>query len=177
MSGDLKKRWTLPDSVIRHIFSGETSGNSFGGFHSEVEKSLDNGGMQIDGQPNPEQMLRREEGKTYKLKVKIKLNGTFCTTGGISTFFPNPKFPNAKRWTKENIILWIEQGLTDPNDSVRSSRAEWESQPRGQRGTGVVGQALTKIRVNGISCHVLYQSGAVVSIYPADLDSASAANG
>jgi len=170
MSVNLKKRWTLPDSVITHIFTGEPSGNSFAGFHSEAEKSLDNGQLLLVGQPDPEQMRRREEGKTYKLRVRIRVDGAFCATGGVSTFFPNPKKPNGNRWTKENIIRWIEQGLTNPNDSVRSSRAEWESRPRGQRGAGVVGQALTKIRVNGISCHVLYQNGVVASIYPADLD-------
>lgn len=170
MSGNLKKRWTLPDSVVTHIFTGEPSGNTFAGFHSEADKSLDNGDMVIVGQPNPEQMRRRDEGKIYKLKVKIKFNGAFCATGAVSTFFPNPQKPHGQRWTKENIVRWIEQGLTDPNDSVRSSRAAWESQPRGQRGSGVVGQAVTKIRVNGISCNVLYQNGVVASIYPAGLD-------
>ena len=47
MSGSLKKRWTLPDSVIRHIFAGEPSGNSFADFHSEADKSVENGGMKI----------------------------------------------------------------------------------------------------------------------------------
>ncbi|MDA8052151.1 MAG: hypothetical protein M0002_19480 [Rhodospirillales bacterium] len=42
-----------------------------------------------------------------------------------------------------------------------------------QRGSGVVGQALSKIRVDGVSCHVLYQDGGVASIYPANLDPAS----
>ncbi|MDA8052150.1 MAG: hypothetical protein M0002_19475 [Rhodospirillales bacterium] len=93
MSETLKKRWTLPESVITHIFAGEASGNGFAGFHSEAEKSLDNGGMEIVGQPNPEQLARRQLGKTCKLKVKIKFGGKFCTTPGISTFFPEPEIP------------------------------------------------------------------------------------
>lgn len=170
MADGLKKRWTLPESVITHIFLGETSGNSFGGFHSEVEKSIDNGKMMVDGQPDPEQLRRREAGLTYKLKVKIKLGDSFCHTGGISTFFPNPKFAPSKIWTKANIIRWMEQALTDPSDSVRCSRAAWESDKRKIRGTEIVGQELAKIRVNKVSCHVLYSGGAIASIYPASLD-------
>jgi hypothetical protein len=62
----------------------------------------------------------------------------------------------------------IEQGLTDPGDSTRSSRQEWTTSPRGIRTTGLVGaQELLKIRVNGISCHVKYSNGEVESVYPA----------
>lgn len=175
MSDVLKKRWTLPAGVITHIFDGEPSGNSFAGFHSEAIKSRANGKVEIDGQPNPEQLQRWQDGKTYKLKVKIKLGngGGFCQTAGVSTFFPDPAKPKGKDWSKENIIRWIEQALTNPDDSARSSREEWTETPRSIRTTGLVGaQDLKSIRVNGVRCHVIYTAGKIASIYPANLDDA-----
>jgi hypothetical protein len=49
MPGELKKRYTLSGDVIRHIFEGDISGNSFGGLHSEAEKSIENGGIRLSG--------------------------------------------------------------------------------------------------------------------------------
>jgi hypothetical protein len=36
-TSNLKKRYTLSESVITHIFEGEVSGNTFAGLHSEAE--------------------------------------------------------------------------------------------------------------------------------------------
>jgi hypothetical protein len=100
--------------------------------------------------------------------IKLKKGGTW-TSAGLCTFFPSPHFGgNARTWDKPTLIRMIEQGLTDPNDSTRSSRQEWTTSPRGIRTTGLVGaQELLKIRVNGISCHVKYSNGEVESVYPA----------
>ena len=153
----LKKRYSLSPNVITHMFDGEVSGNSFSGFHSEARKNVTNGRMvlsQIDG-PN---QLKRNDNKPYNARVSISVGGT--TRGPeLKSMFP-------KNWSEANIIRWIEQALTDPNDTARPSRAAWTTEPRSLRRTGIVGQQLARIKINKVSCIVLYENGQIASIYP-----------
>lgn len=168
MAGKLKKRWSLPDAVITHIFDGEpeVGSNNFGGYHSEAVHQIDGDFAMIVGQPNAAMMIARGAGKPYQFMIKLKKGGIW-TSAGLCSFFPNPKFAGPA-WEKESLVRMIEQGLSDPRDSVRHSRAAWETEPRGIRTTGMIGaQQLVKIRVNGVSCHVQYTNGAVTSVYPA----------
>jgi|GEM_PF-3790794 len=166
----LKKRFSLPQSVIDHIFEGDKKGSEFSGFHSEAEHKVDDPVKpyaKFDGQLSAAMQLARDEGKPYQAMVKLAKGGDW-TTAKLCTLFPNPHKAKGKKWTKDYIILKIEQALTDPADSVRHSRAAWESQKRGIRTTGIQGaQDLVRIRVAGISCHVQYTDGVITSVYPA----------
>ena len=71
-----------------------------------------------------------------------------------------------KNWREADIIRWIEQALTDPKDQNRPSRESWTTSPRSLRSTNVPGQQLSRIKINKVSCTVLYQNGAIASIYP-----------
>lgn len=176
MSGNLKKRWTCPASVITHIFDGEDKGAGLVGFHSEADKSLDNQKMRISGQPDPVQMQRRMNGEVYQLKVEV-LIGAKWSGPKVTTFFPHPRRPphpdraegnRGACFTKENIIRWIEQALTKHGDSDRSSRAEWSSRPRAIA-VADTGGKVEHIKINGVSCKVQYEGEAIASVYPSTL--------
>lgn len=166
----LKKRFSLPQSVIDHIFEGDKKDTEFSGFHSEAEHKVNDPAKayaQFDGQLSAAMQVARDNGKPYQAMVKLAKGGGW-TSAKLCTFFPNPHKAAGKKWTKAYIVLKIEQALTDPTDSVRHSRAAWESQQRGIRKSGIVGaQDLVKIRVAGISCHVQYTDGVITSVYPA----------
>jgi hypothetical protein len=81
----------------------------------------------------------------------------------MSSFFPRPGA--GSRWTKENIVRWIEQALTNPKDKDRSSREMWTSRPRAIRKTDT-GRPLERIRISNIPCVVQHQEGEIASIYP-----------
>jgi hypothetical protein len=168
MSATLKKRWSLPDAVIAHIFDGDRAGNDFSGFHSEAVHEIDDAYAKIDGQPDPGMWAARDRGEPYQFNIRLKKGGDW-TSAKVCTFFPNPKKAGGgTKWKKDWLILKIEQALTDPGDSVRHSQAAWQSEPRGIRTTGVVNaQEVVKIRVAGVSCHVQYTNGIVSSVYPA----------
>jgi len=109
-------------------------------------------------------------GKRLCIQFKIKLKkGGDWTSSKLCTFFPNPKkVGGGTKWQKDWLILKIEPALTDPGDSVRHSRAAWQSAPRAIRTTGLVGAPeVVKIHVDGVSCHVQYTNGIVTSVYPA----------
>ncbi|HEV7267866.1 MAG TPA: hypothetical protein VGN83_23615 [Falsiroseomonas sp.] len=169
MSDTLKKRWSLPAKVITHIFDGEPKegGNDFGGYHSEAVHEIDDVYAKIDGQPDPAMLQARQTGKPYQFMIKLKKGGSW-TSAGLCSFFPHPRMVGGQLWRKDWLILKIEQALTDPGDSVRHSRAAWQSEPRNIRTTGMKGaQEVLKIKVDGVSCHVQYTDGAVNSVYPA----------
>ena len=156
----IKKRYSLPDDVIRHIFEGDADGNDFAGFHSEVVKSFENGNVQHVTIPGDE-LLKRNANKPYKAYVRVKIGGAFKgpTVGREKSFFP-------KNWKKDDIVRWIEQALTDPGDKCRSSHQDWLDNPRQIRSTGVVGQVLDTIRVNKVTCSILYEGGEIASVFP-----------
>lgn len=153
----LKKRYSLSQDVITHIFDGEVSGNSFSGFHCESRKNPANRQMVIH-QISGEQNANREANRPYKAQVKINVGGTMKGPE-LKSIFP-------KNWKEADIIRWMEQALTDPRDKCRPSRAAWTTTPRSLRSTGIPGQQLAKIKINKVSCIVLYQGGEIASIYP-----------
>ena len=160
-NGNLHKRFALPQKVVTHLFVGEVSGNSFGGMHSEAVKSIGGDIRLKDGWPAG-QLARRQAGLSYWANVEVRINGTWYGPG-MSSFFPWPQA--APRWTKDNIIMWIEQAMTNPADKDRSSRDAWTQSPRAIRKTDTGGM-LQGIRINKIPCKVLYQDGVIASIYP-----------
>jgi hypothetical protein len=170
MPGNLKKRYTLDPAVITHLFDGEpkVGSNDFGGYHSEAVHRIDDVYAKIDGQPDPAMLQRRLDGKPYQFYIKLRKGGDW-TSRGLCSFFPAPWVAGGgNKWDKETLVRMIEQALTDPADSVRHSRAAWQTTQRGIRTTGIAGaQELVKIKVAGVSCHVKYQNGEVESVYPA----------
>ena len=153
----LKKRYSLSSEVITHIFDGEVSDNSFSGFHSEARKNLINGRMVITQISGTEQ-INRDANKPYKARVSISVGGRMRGPE-LKSMFP-------KNWSESDIIRWMEQALTSPSDSARPSRDAWSTTPRSLRTTGVSGQQLSRIKINKVSCIVLYQGGQIASIYP-----------
>ena len=153
----LKKRYSLSEQVITHIFDGEVSGNSFSGFHSEARKNPTNGRM-IISQISGDQNANREANRPYRAQVRISVGGSMRGPV-LKSMFP-------KNWHEADIIRWMEQALTDPTDKNRPSRESWTTTPRALRSTGIPGQQLSKIKINKVSCTVLYQNGAIASIYP-----------
>lgn len=153
----IKKRYSLSQNAITHIFDGEVSGNSFSGFHSEARKNLANGRIVI-AQISGDNLVRRNANQPYKAQISISLGGKMRGPE-LKSMFP-------KDWSEANIIRWMEQALTNPDDSVRPSREAWTAQPRSLRSAGIVGQQLARIKINKVSCIVLYQDGAIASIYP-----------
>ncbi len=153
----LKKRYSLSQQVITHIFDGEVSGNSFSGFHSEARKNEKNKKMIIHDIKG-DQMTNRLNNRPYKAWIKINIDGKML--GPVEkSMFP-------KDWSEKNIIRWMEQALTDHKDKCRPSREAWTTQPRALRSTGVAGQQLSRIKISKVSCTVLYQDGKIASIYP-----------
>lgn len=153
----LKKRYSLPQSVITHVFDGEVSDNSFSGFHSEARKNQQNGRMVIT-QISGDDAVKRNANKPYRAYVSIQVGGQLRGPE-LKSMFP-------KNWREADIIRWAEQALTDPRDSARPSREAWTTEPRSMRSTGIVGQQLARIKINKVSCIVLYQGGEIASIYP-----------
>lgn len=163
-NGKIKKRYSLPEKVIKHIFEGEVKESEpgkFAGFHSEVKKSKEGGDVKIVSIPGDENAKRTSGDKPYKARVQVKIGGSLKgpTAGTEKSFFP-------KKWTQEKIVLWIEQALTSPGDSARCSHKDWLENPRQIRTTGVRGQVLDTIRINKVVCTVLYEDAQIASIYP-----------
>ncbi len=180
MSDSVKKRWTCPEAVIAHIFDGEPKGGTYAGLHSEAVKSLENGKLRISGQPDPDQWQRRMNGEVYRLNVEVQINGKWYGPDK-TTFFPHPTrqpHPNRRndgevdnrgaRFTKDNIILWIEQALTRHKDSIRTLAEDWETDPRKIARTDSGGD-VERIKINGVSCVVLYTDHTVASVFPSTL--------
>ncbi len=169
MSGTLKKRWSLPDSVIRHIFEGDVNGSTFSGFHSEAVKRF-NDNVRTLAMQDAGQTERRLRGDIYKMNVEVKIDGKWYGPK-VSTFFPHPdKTYKGRKFTKDNIVLWIEQSLTKHSDKDRPDRSSWTTNPRQIAKTDTKGD-IVRIRIGGVPCHVLYQSGVgIASIYPSSLD-------
>jgi hypothetical protein len=157
----LKKRYSLPGKVITHIFEGEVSGNNFAGFHSEAVKSIEDGDVEVTSW-FPGQQQRRREGKSYKANVKVKIDGKWYGPG-FSSFFP--RAGAGSDWTKDNIIRWLEQGLTNPKDKDRPSRGAWKDNPRAIRKSDT-GTPVERVKVNGVTCEIQYQGKNIASIYP-----------
>ena len=157
-----KRRFSLSADVIKHIFEGEISDNNFAGLHSEAVKSIENGGIKIHNGWPAGQLDRRTGGKSYCANIEVKIDGKWYEPG-FSSFFPKPGAGSS--WTKENIIRWTEQALTNPKDKDRPTREGWETSPRAIRKTDT-GRALERIRVNKVPCKVQYQAGEMASIYP-----------
>ncbi len=160
----IKKRYSLPQKVIEHIFEGEvkeSEPNNFAGFHSEASKSQENGNVSIVSIPGDEDAKRKSGDKPYKARVRVKIGGSLKgpTTGTEKSFFP-------KKWSQKKIVVWIEQALTSPGDSARCSHKDWLENPRQIRTTRIQGQVLDTIRINKVVCTVLYEEAQIASIYP-----------
>jgi hypothetical protein len=176
MGETLKKRWSCPDRVVTHIFEGELNDGVLKGFHSEAVKSIENGQVRVVGQPDATQWNNRLTGRVYQLYVEVKF-GASWKGPKTSTFFPHPlKEPHPDRleknqgakFTKANIVTWIEQALTKHTDSDRPSREAWTDQPRAIARHNNVAD-LDRIKINGVSCHVEYDPQGIASVYPSTL--------
>jgi hypothetical protein len=169
VSTTLKKRWSLPASVIRHIFEGDINDGALSGFHSEAVKHFSDNVRTLAMQ-DAEQTRRRLSGQPYKMSVEVKIGETWYGPK-VSTFFPHPdKTYKGCKFTKDNIVRWIEQALTKHSDKDRPDRASWTTNPRKMAKTDT-GRDIVRIRIGGVPCHVLYQSGVgIASVYPSSLD-------
>ncbi len=168
----LVKRWTLPEAVLGHIVTGDVSGHSHVGFHTEAEYSVENGKLVFAPALDEGQRLRRQAGKSYWSKAVLSADSSALNPGNLgarkgkaSGFFPHPRYNREKEWDKAYIKLKIEQALTNPGDTSRKSWQAWADQPRQIRLTDTKGPVKT-IRVSGILCGVIYQDGNVESVYP-----------
>ncbi len=160
----LKKRYSLSEKIITHIFEGEiNSDGGLSGMHSEAVKSIENGKLRLSGGWPAGQLLRRTNGKSYWAKVSVEIDGSWIGPKN-STFFPKPGA--GVPWDKGTAVRMIEQSLTNPTDCTRSSREEWTSKPRTARKEGT-GAPLTKMRVGGLACNVQHQRDVgIATIYP-----------
>lgn len=163
MVDNVKKRYSLSEKLLTHLFEGEVSGNSFGGLHSEAVKSVDNGKVQVHGGWPDGQRERREAGKSYWANVKVNIDGTWYGPG-LCSFFPLPRYNRA--FDRDTLIRMIEQTLTAPADTIRSHKEEWITNPRKIRGGPTIGAQLQYVRVKGLRCRIQYQGGTLASIYP-----------
>ena len=162
------KRYSLSDKVVTHIFEGEfgTDGSSLSGFHAEAVKNIENNKVKLVGGWPPGQLDRRNSGKTYWAKVKVKI-GDKWTGAKASSFFPKPGA--GSKWTRDYIILKLEQALTSPTDNIRSSREAWDKEPRELRKIDGTKQLKT-IRASGVTCAVTQNAGEIATIYPSTVE-------
>ena len=151
----MKKRYNLAESVINHIFHGDNNNGALSGFHSEAEVAPD---VIVFSGDNQARAL--SEDQTYVASVKVRVGGVLLGPKK-SSFFP-------RKWSKEQTLLWLEQGLTsmNPQHAKLAANTRNYERPLRQPQSAGVGLHFGKFKANKVTCYILYQDGQIASIFP-----------
>ena len=151
----MPKRYQLSEAVIEHIFRGENNEGSLAGFHSEAV--VRDAALVFAG----DNQARRQGGTlTYVASATVSVGGSRLGPKK-SSFFP-------RNWSKDDTILWLEQGLTSMNPTHAKMSANVRNYERPLRAahTEGVGAFFTKFKANRVTCYILYQGGQIATIFP-----------
>ena len=151
----MTKRYRLSQTVIDHIFSGESNAGSLAGFHSEAV--VRNATLVFTG----DNQARAQSGTlTYVASATVRIGGKNVGPK-MSSFFP-------RNWSKDDTILWLEQGLTSMNPDHAKMSANMRNYVRPLRAphSEGVGAFFTKFKANKVTCYILYQGGQIATIFP-----------
>ena len=155
----MKKRYDLAEAVINHIFRGDNNNGALSGFHSRALVTPEE--IVLGG----ENQQRAQGGtQTYVASVKVRVGGVLLGPKQ-SSFFP-------RNWTKDQTVLWLEQGLTSMSTehAKLTANTRYNEQPfvrpARQPYSAGVGAHFTKFKANKVTCYILYQGGEIATIFP-----------